>query len=147
MNKTKIWAPGIAIVMVLMLTTAAALLATPVLAGPNFAKHVASLNETGTDPVVRCGQAIFNTNFEDDPEYNGYELEVEVEECMALANSTVNVSLNTTVVGTIDVDLNGDGKATFYVDAISTGATVTVEGDVTLTGDTWRDWVKGRGKK
>ena len=34
MNKTKNLAPGIAIVMVLMLATAAALLATPVLADP-----------------------------------------------------------------------------------------------------------------
>ena len=100
--------------------------------------------ETGTDPVVRCGQAIFNTNLEDD---NCYELEVEVEECMALAESTVTVYLDGTEVGTIYVNEYGNGKETFCVETISTADAVTVVGAVTLTSGEWRLWNQGRGKK
>jgi len=136
--KTKILAPGIAIVMVLMLTTAAALLATPVLADPPEPKHVASLNATD----ARYGQAIFNTNLEDG---DCYELEVEVEECMDLAESTVDVYLNEDVVCTIDVDEYGNGKVDCCVDDISTEDTITV-GEELTSGD-WRLWVQGKGKK
>jgi len=118
-------------------------LATPTLAqgnGPKYAKYVASLEYAGT----RYGQVIFNTN----PEDNGkYELEVEVEECSALADSTVDVKLNGVSIGTMYIDANGNGKATFYVDAITTGDTVSVEGTITLTSGTWRDWAKIKGPK
>ena len=143
MNKTKNLAPGIAIVMVLMLATAAAFLATPVLADPPEDKHVASLG-LGDDDLVRCGQAIFNTNLEDD---DCYELEVEVEECIALADSTVTVYLDGTEVCTIDVDEFGNGKVDCCVDDISTDDIITVVGDVTLTSGDWRDWHQGKGKK
>lgn len=124
---------------------AAAILVTPALAqaegnGPKYAKYAASLEYES----VRYGQVIFNTN----PEDNGtYELEVEIEECSALADNTVTVLLDATGVGTIYVDAYGNGKATFYVDAISTGDTITVEGAVTLTSGSWRLWVKGKGPK
>ena len=122
-----------------------AILATSALAeakgnGPKYDKHVASLEVEG----VRYGQVIFNTN----PEDSGtYEMEVEIEECLALADSTVNVSLSAIGVGPIYVDAYGNGKATFYVDAISTGDTITVEDAVTLTSGDWRPWVKGAGPK
>lgn len=124
---------------------AATILVTPALVqaqgnGPKYVKYVASLEYEG----VRYGQVIFNTNPEDD---GTYELEVEVEECSALADSTVTVLLDSTEVGTIYVDEYGNGKATFYVDAISTGDTITVEGAVTLTSGSWRLWVKGKGPK
>lgn len=124
---------------------AAAILVTPALVqakgnGPKYAKYVASLEYGG----VRYGQAIFNTN----PEDNGtYELEVEIEECSALADNTVTVFLDATEIGTIYVDAYGNGKATFYVDAISTGNTVTVEGTVSLTSGSWRLWEKVKGPK
>ena len=131
--------------MVLMLTTAA-LLATPVLAGPNFAKHVASLED---DEVDRYGQAIFNTNLEDG---DCYELEVEVEECMALAGGVgiilyYNVSINEEVVCTIGVDEYGNGKVTCCVADISTGDTITVGDEEELTSGEWRPWAKIKGPK
>lgn len=124
---------------------AAALLATPILAqptelGPKYPKYVASLLLDGN----RFGQVIFNTNPEDDLTY---ELEVEVEECMQLAGQTVNVYLNCEPIGTIYIDEYGNGKATFYVQAISTGDTITVEGTVTLTSGEWRPWMKIKGPK
>jgi len=119
---------------------------TPALAqpgkGPKYPKHVASLLD---GDGIRCGQVIFNTNPEDD---GTYELEVEVEECLALADSTVDVKLNGVKIGEIYMDSSGNGKATFYVDSIdSIDDVVTVEGAITLTSGVWRPWVKSPGKK
>jgi len=130
---------------IVLMFIAAAFLATPALAqgnGPKpwVTKYVASLEYAGT----RYGQVIFNTNPEDD---GTYELEVEVEECLALAGSTVNVYLDSELIGTIYIDEYGNGKATFYVDAISIADTVSVEGAITLTSGDWRLWVKAPGPK
>ena len=122
---------------------AAALLTASVFAqpgnGPKYVKNVASLMLGET----RYGQAIFNTNPEDD---GRYELEVEVEECTDL-EGTVDVKLNGVSIGTIEIDESGDGKATIPVDSISTGDSITVEGDVTLTSGDWRLWEKTPGPK
>jgi len=130
----------------MLVFVAATLLATPTLAqpkgqGPKYDKYVASLEDAS---LVRYGQVIFNTNPEDD---GTYELEVEIEECLALAESTVTVLLDSTAIGTIYVDAYGNGKATFYVSAISTSDTITVEGAITLTSGAWRLWVKAPGPK
>jgi hypothetical protein len=132
---------------VLVLMTAFALFAAPVLAapgnGPKFPKHVASLEVEST----RFGQVIYNTNPEDD---DLYELEVEVEES-SMTDETVMVYLDGVHIGDIDLDENGNGKATFYVagplDVSATGAVITVEGSITLTSTLWRLWVKGPGPK
>jgi hypothetical protein len=120
-----------------------AMTVTPVLAGPGngpkHPKHVASLEYM----EARYGQVIFNTNPEDD---GLFELEVEVEECMDLADSTVTVNMNDLEIGTIEIDEYGNGKETFYVDD-PMGSTVTVEGGITLTSGDWRDWVKEPGPK
>jgi len=107
--------------------------------GPKYDKYVALLLD-GSE--VRCGQAIFNTNPEDD---GSYELEVEIEECLALMDTTVKVSLDGNPIGTIYVDVYGNGKQTFYVSAISIASTVSV--DTTLTGAVWHLWVKAPGPK
>ena len=116
---------------------------TPVLAGPGngpkHPKYVASLEYM----EVRYGQAIFNSNPEDD---GLFELEVEVEECLDLADSTVTVKMDGLEIGTMEIDENGDGKLTYYVDD-PTSSTITVEGGITLTSGEWRDWVKGPGPK
>jgi hypothetical protein len=126
------------LVMVVMAMTV-----TPVFAGPGngpkHPKYVASLEYMD----VRYGQVIFNTNPEDD---GLFELEVEVEECMDLADSVVTVKMNDQEIGTIEIDENGNGKETFYVED-PTGSTLTVEGGVTLTSGEWRDWIKGPGPK
>jgi len=130
-------------------------LATPALAqpnglGPKYDKYVASLllttGDEGEGEVgVRYGQVIFNTNPEDD---GTYELEVEVEECLDLAGNTLDVYLDDVWVGTIDIDESGNGKATFYVEGISTSDHVDVVGAVTLTTKAeWRLWVKAPGPK
>ena len=87
---------------------------------------------------------IFNTHPEDD---GTYELEVEVEKCMGLAASTVNVYLGEELIGTMDIDMYGNGKATFYVEDITISDTITVEGAVTLTSGEWRLWAKVKGPK
>jgi hypothetical protein len=130
---------------IMLMAIAAAFLATPALAqppgkGPKYAKHVASLELEG----VRYGQVIFNTNPEDD---GRFELEVEVEECLDLADSTVEVFLSDVMIGTIYIDAYGNGKATFYVEAISIVDTIKVEGAITLTSGEWRLWVKVKGPK
>jgi len=127
------------VVLASMLSVMTPALAQPGL-GPKYPKYVAPL-EDGLG--VRYGQAIFNTNPEDDGKY---ELEVEIEECSALADSTVNVYLDDTLIGTIVVDLYGNGKATFYVDAISE-ITSHIDVDTTLTGGVWHLWVKAPGPK
>ena len=50
------------------------------------------------------------------------------------------------LVGEIEVDEYGNGKATFYVEN-PTDSVVTVEGAVSLTSGDWRLWVKGPGPK
>ena len=126
------------LVMVVM-----AMMVTPVFAGPGngpkHPKYVASLEYMD----VRYGQVIFNTNPEDD---GLFELEVEVEECMDLADSVVTVKMNDQEIGTMEIDENGNGKVTFYVED-PTGSTLTVEGGITLTSGEWRDWIKGPGPK
>ena len=119
---------------VVLVVLAAAFLA-PALAeeGPFYDKWEAPLDD--------CGKVIFNTNWED--EFDGYELEVEVEECEALANSTVNVFLDDVLIDTLFIELDGNGKDTFYVESITNTSNVTVVGeDVTLTGDDWVLWSK-----
>ena len=127
----------------MLLMAIVALTAIPVFAapgnGPKYPKYVASLEYD----EARYGQVIFNTNPEDD---GLYELEVEVEECMDLADSTVTVKMNDQVIGEIVIDEFGNGKATFYVED-PTGSTVVVEGTITLTSGGWRDWIKGPGPK
>lgn len=124
---------------------ATTILAIPVLAkpgnGPKHLKHVASLL---SDDGVRFGQVIFNENPEDD---ETYELEVEVEKCLDLADSIVDVKLNGVSIGSMYIDVFGNGKETFYVDSISEADTVSVEGDTTLKNGLWRPWVKGPGSK
>jgi len=106
---------------------------------------VASLLAYEDSTTTRYGQVIFNTNPEDD---GTFELEVEIEECIALAESYVTVSLDGSDIGTIYVGVDGNGKATFYVGSISTGDSVTVVGDdITLKSGEWRLWVKAPGPK
>ena len=133
----------LAIAPVVLVVLAAAFLA-PALAGPNYDKWVASLlNESD----VRVGQVIFNTNLED----NGtYEFEVELEECLELANSTVNVTVDGVQIepfNTPYIDVDGNGKYTFYVGNITNASIVTVDGAVTLTSGDWRLWEKRSGPK
>jgi hypothetical protein len=127
---------------VMVLIMAASMFIVPVFAGPGngpkYDKFVASL-ELGQ---IRYGQIIYNSNPEDD---GFYELEVEVEECMDLASTTVDIKIDAVIIGTIDVDEFGNGKATFYVEDPSLG--VTVDGLVDLVSGEWRDWVKQSGKK
>ena len=129
--------------LLLLVFATGALLATPILAGPGlgpkYEKYVAPLED---ESDIRLGQAIFNTNPEDD---GTYELEVEVEECMALADSTVDVVLDSATIGSLYIDEYGNGKDTFYVESISD--TSLVEVDTTLTGHTWHLWVKAPGPK
>ena len=127
-------------------------LAIPVYAGPNFPKYVSPLKNGADD---RFGQVIFMTNPEDD---GTYELEVEIEEYMPFAESTVNVKLDGTLLDpTIDVDELGNGKWTFYVSAFDPASNVI---EVTFsatptpamialrtTTDDYHLWVKGPGKK
>jgi hypothetical protein len=110
------------------------------IAGPKYPKHVASLMLDD----VRFGQVTFNTNPEDDGKY---ELEVEVEECLNLVDSTVSVKLNSVEIGTLYLDEFGVGNETFFVDGISTSDSIAVEGAVILTGGEWRDWLRGPGPK
>ena len=121
----------------------ASMLVVPVYAksgnGPKYDKYVASLEIEET----RYGQVIFNTNPEDD---GLYELEVEVEEAMDLASSTVPVYMNGGQIGELEIDEYGNGKATFYVED-PTDSVVTVEGGITLTSGDWRLWIKGSGPK
>jgi hypothetical protein len=107
--------------------------------GPKYEKYVSSLGIEET----RYGQVIFNTNPEDD---GTYELEVEIEEAMDLVSSTVSVYMDGELVGEIEVNEYGNGKATFYVEN-PTDSVVTVEGAVSLTSGDWRLWVKGPGPK
>jgi hypothetical protein len=119
-----------------------AVFAQPMGNGPKYDKYVASL-EYDDVVVVRFGQVIFNTNLEDE----GYELEVEVEECLELANSTVEVKLNSVLINTLDIDEDGNGKATFHVEAISTDDMISVEGIIVLDSGDWRLWYKIKGPK
>ena len=86
---------------------------------------------------------IFNVNPKDD---GSYELEVEVEEAMDLASSTVSVYMDGELVGEIEVDEFGNGKVTFYVED-PTDSVISVEGAVSLSSGSWRLWVKGPGPK
>jgi len=106
--------------IVLAVMTTVALMATPALAkGPKYDKYEAPLSD-GSDSY---GKVIYNTNQEDD---DTYELEVEVEECEALAESTVDVYLDSVMIGSIYIDEYGNGKVTFYVDGINAGSLVEV---------------------
>jgi len=126
-------------------------LAIPVYAGPNFTKYVSPLKNGADD---RFGQVIYMTNPEDD---GTFELEVEIEEYMPFAESTVNVKLDGTLLGTIDVDELGNGKLTFYVSAFNPASNiieVTFSATPTpamlalrTTTDDFHMWVKGPGKK
>ena len=123
--------------IVLAVTVTVALMATPALAqgnGPKYPKWEAPLGD-------ECGKVIYNTHPEDD---ETYELEVEVEECMALAESTVYVYLDEdpTSIGTIDIDVNGNGKATFYVEYIDNDSVVEVLDTITLTSGAFTLWSK-----
>jgi hypothetical protein len=137
--KTRAVAGVVAIlVLVSMLSAIAPAMAQPG-RGPKYDKYVAPLLD---EDEVRCGQAIFNTNPEDD---GSYELEVEIEECLALADMTVDVYLDGNPIGTLYVDTYGNGKETFYVSSISTSSTVGV--GTVLTSDVWLLWVKAPGPK
>jgi hypothetical protein len=120
---------------VVLVVLVAAFLAPALAEGPFYPKYEAPLDES-------FGKVIFNTNLEDDPLMDGYELEVEVEECAALANSTVNVSLDYAGIGELFIDLDGNGKETFYVATITNTSIVEVEGAVTLTSGDWVLWEK-----
>lgn len=127
----------------IVVLAAMAMLVAPVFAGPGngpkYPKYIASLESDG----VRYGQVIYNTNPEDD---GLYELEVEIEECMDLVETTVTVKMNDVVIGEIYVDEYGNGKATFYVDD-PTDSSVVVEGSITLSSGDWRLWEKKPGPK
>ena len=123
--------------IVLAVTVTVALMATPALAqgnGPKYPKWEAPLGD-------ECGKVIYNTNPEDDLTY---ELEVEVEECMDLADEIVDVYLDSVMIGTIEIDEFGNGKATFYVEDIDTDSVVEVMDTITLTSSTFVTWVKGK---
>ena len=136
-----------AIMLTALLVGMALSLAAPVMAngnGPKYTKYVSPLKDGDS---VRLGQVIYNTN----PEDNGkYELEVEIEECMALASSWVTVKLDGTVLTPqIWVDADGNGKETFEVDAFAPGSDVIDVGDGELTTDTgdYHTWAKIKGQK
>ncbi|MFC1505610.1 hypothetical protein ACFLQ6_00915 [Thermoproteota archaeon] len=145
-----------AIIMTILLVGMALTLVAPVMAppggnGPKYTKYVSPL-KNGADE--RWGQVICNVNPEDD---GTYELEVEIEEYMPFAESIVNVKLDGTSLGTIEVDENGNGKATFYVTAFDPASnTIEIVFDTTLTpamialrtttGD-FHEWVKVKGPK
>ncbi|WP_455369063.1 hypothetical protein [[Eubacterium] cellulosolvens] len=147
--------PKIPIIMLTLLLVGTALsLVTPVIAqgnGPKYTKYVSPLNNGAGE---RWGQVIYNVNPEDD---GTFELEVEIEEYLPFADSTVNVKLDGTSIGTIDVDENGNGKATFYVDSFDPASNVIeVVFDSTPTPaaialktsiDDYHLWVKGPGRK
>ena len=123
---------------------AASILVVPTLAfpgqGPKATKYTADLIYND----VVYGKATFNTN----PENNGYELEVEVEECTLLADSTVDVFLhqnyyNMIHIGELLIDSEGDGSDSFNTDFMVNEFTLLVEGDITLsTENGWQEWVK-----
>lgn len=140
-----------AMIMTILLVGMALTLVAPVIAppggnGPKYAKYVSPL-KNGVDE--RWGQVIYNVNPEDD---ETYELEVEIEEYMPFADSTVNVKLDGISLGTIEVDENGNGKATFYVTAFDPASnTIEIVFDTTLTPamvvlrtttDDYHEWAK-----
>ncbi len=145
-----------AIMMMILLVGMTLTLVAPVIAppggnGPKDTKYVSPLkNGTGE----RWGQVIYNVNPEDD---GTYELEVEIEEYLPYADSTVNVKLDGTSIGTIEVDENGNGKATFYVTAFDPASnTIEIVFDTTLTPamialrtttDDFNEWAKVKGPK
>jgi hypothetical protein len=116
---------------VVLVVLAAAFLAPALAKGPYYDKYEAPLDD--------CGKVIFNTNPEED---GTLELEVEVEECEALANSTVDVYLDSALIDTLFIELDGNGKDTFYVGYIDNTSTVKVVGAVTLTSGVWELWEK-----
>jgi len=127
-------------------------LTIPVLAQPKAPKWVSPLKNGAGD---RFGQVIYMTNPEDD---ETFELEVEIEEYIPFAESTVNVKLDGTLLDPpIDVDELGNGKWTFYVSAFDPAANVieiTFSATPTpamlalrTTTDDFHLWVKGPGKK
>lgn len=145
-----------AIMMMILLVGMTLTLVAPVIAppggnGPKYTKYVSPL-KNGADE--RWGQVIYNVNPEDD---GTYELEVEIEEYLPYADSTVNVKLDGTSIGTIEVDENGNGKATFYVTAFDpTSNTIEIVFDTTLTPamialrtttDDFNVWAKVKGPK
>jgi hypothetical protein len=116
------------------LAVLAAMLVTPVFAGPKFTKITAPLDE--------CGKVIYNTNPED------HELEVEVEECLELGALvpeleeyiTAEVYVNDVLVGEVMVDAEGNGKVTIMLDEPGLGVSDVVKvvyGDVTLESGVW----------
>lgn len=116
----------------LFLVVMALSLVAPVIAngnGPKYTKWVSPLENSG---AVSGGQVIYNVNPEDD---GTIELEVEIEEYMPFADSTVNVKLDGTIlVPTIDVDADGNGKYTFYVTSFDhTSNTIEIVFAYTLT--------------
>ncbi len=145
-----------AIMMMILLVGMTLTLVAPVIAppggnGPKYTKYVSPL-KNGADE--RWGQVIYNVNPEDD---GTYELEVEIEEYLPYADSTVNVKLDGTSIGTIEVDENGNGKTTFYVTAFDqTSNTIEIVFDTTLTPamialrtttDDFNVWAKVKGPK
>lgn len=145
-----------AIMMMILLVGMTLTLVAPVIAppggnGPKYTKYVSPL-KNGVDE--RWGQVIYNVNPEDD---GTYELEVEIEEYLPYADSTVNVKLDGTSIGTIEVDENGNGKATFYITAFDpTSNTIEIVFDTTLTPamialrtttDDFNEWAKVKGPK
>jgi len=119
--------------------------------GPKSLKWVSPL-ENGV--AVGGGQVIYNVNPEDD---GTYELEVEIEEYMPFADSTVDVKLDGVSLNTIDVDEYGNGKATFPVTAFAPDTNVVeivfaytlTPAMIALSTDTadYHLWVKGSGPK
>jgi hypothetical protein len=142
------------VLLTLLLVGTALSLVAPVIAqgnGPKYTKYVSPLSNNAGE---RWGQVIYNVNPEDD---GTFELEVEIEEYLPFANSTVNVKLDGTSIGIIDVDENGNGKATFYVESFDPASNVIeVVFDSTPTPaaialktstDDYHLWVKGPGPK
>ena len=145
-----------AIMMMILLVGMTLTLVAPVIAppggnGPKYTKYVSPLKNGAGE---RWGQVIYNVNPEDD---GTYELEVEIEEYLPYADSTVNVKLDGTSIGTIEVDENGNGKPTFYITAFDpTSNTIEIVFDTTLTPamialrtttDDFNVWAKVKGPK
>lgn len=133
----------------LFLTVMALSLVAPVMAtfpggGPKYDKFIAPLVEPGDS--VRYGQVTYNVN-PDDQHDDKYEVEVEVEDASAIfQDETVTVTIDSETFS-LYIDADGNGKDTFYVDAIPTSVTLDDGNDDELETGTFVLWVKVQGKK
>lgn len=86
------------------------------------------------------GKASFETS-----KANGYyDVEVQIEECLLLAKSEVEVYVDNILVGEMRINGKGNGYEIFPVDHISSLSTLTVkhEGIEVLYTTEWTPWIK-----